>query len=104
MYVLEHSRKWWHEKRKVQCPDCETELFKENHYFMDILEQNYKVWKRYHGANYDMQYVATFKCNCCGCIFTAWSHIIIGAGPPVGSALVGNETIRNWNGIAPPKT
>ena len=88
MYVLEHSKRWWHEKCKIQCPDCETKLYEGNIFNMDIKEQSYKVWSRFNAANYDMQ-----------CVFTAWSHIIQGAGPPIGSKLMGNVIIRNWNGI-----
>jgi len=100
MYVINHSRKWWHETCKIKCPDCETQMLEGAQYSIDIITQEHIFWKQSYACNYDMQYRATFNCRHCNCMFKAWSHIITNAGPPIGSGIIGSDVvIRNWNGF-----
>lgn len=99
MFVLKHSKKWWHEECRIKCPDCETTMYQDNRFFIDIITQKHIVWKRAYAKNYDLQYRASFSCKHCGCLFEAWSPIMKDAGPPIGSGIIGDVTIRNWNGF-----
>ena len=104
MYVLEHGYKWWDEKCKVRCPDCNTGIFITKNEdtanetverVMYISEQTHVFYKRPHAAFYDMKYIATFNCKKCDCTFKVGSHMVKGAGPHV-SENVGDVT--NWSG------
>jgi hypothetical protein len=98
MYVLKHSKRRWAEECKIKCPDCEQKMF-DGSFFISIITQDHSFWKQSCATNYDMQYHAVFKCDGCGCMFKAWSHIIKDAGPPIGSGILGsNVVIKKWNG------
>lgn len=103
MYVLKHSRRWWNDTCKIKCPDCKTKMYEGNNFFIDIIEQQHTFWKQSCSSKYDMQYLGTFKCLHCSCLFKAWSHIIENAGPRIGSQLIGNAVIKNWNGFVADK-
>ena len=106
MYVLEHSLDWWHNECKIKCPDCDTPIITDSNgrsIHINILEQDYVFWKRCHARKYDMQYRATFVCKSCRCKFKGWSPIIRYAGPEIGSSIIGDVVIRNWNGFVADK-
>lgn len=99
MYVLEHSRRWWHEKYKIECPDCKTKMYTDENTppFIDIMEQSHTFWSRYGATNYDIQYIALFKCSRCSCVFKVWSYIVQDAGPPIGMKIDGKS--KPWVGL-----